>query len=212
MASDPGQKDFITKRIRVPAVQVLRRAEGFPEQPDLPLFDPVRVEVVGVGRVLSERLATEPSLVHSLSPDEFEQLICERLFAMGFEPRRTGAVNRRDGGIDIFFWPRLRAAFPLLGAAQVKHHRDPTTKEKPSTVREFAGTITGHPLAVGLLITNTSFSPDAEWYARERAKLLRLRDFGDIKRWLLDNFSDEAEWREISSSIEVCPGVVVRIR
>jgi hypothetical protein len=72
--------------------------------------------------------------------------------------------------------------------------------------------VAGHSLAAGLLVTNTSFSPDAEWYAREHAKLIRLRDFNDIKRWLFNNFTDDAEWREIPSSIEVCPGVIVWIR
>ncbi|HET7460779.1 MAG TPA: restriction endonuclease, partial [Longimicrobium sp.] len=82
----------------------------------------------------------------------------------------------------------------------------------PGTVRDFAGAIAGHAFNAGMLISNTSFSPDAQWFARERAKLIRLRDFSDIRRWLLNDFSNAAEWRELPSSIEVCPGVVVKIR
>ena len=52
----------------------------------------------------------------------------------------------------------------------------------------------------------------AQWFARERAKLVRLRDYNDISRWLLDDFSNAAEWREIPKEIELCPGVSVRIR
>lgn len=178
----------------------------------LSLFAPLRVELIGIGSVLSEQLAKDPTLIHQISSEEFEEFICERLFAMGFEPRRVGATNRKDGGVDVLFWPRSRGAFPFLGAAQVKHHRDPKTKEGPATVREFAGTIAGHAFNAGLLVTNTSFSPDAAWYARERAKLLRLRDVNDIRRWLLNNFSDEAEWREIPTSIELCPGIIIKIR
>jgi len=208
LASDPEPKDLITQRIRVPVFRVIR---PIPDE-QLPLFVPLRVELVGIGHILSEQLAKEPSLVHRISPDEFEEFVCDRLFAMGFEPRRVGATNRKDGGVDVLFWPRLSGAFPVLGAAQVKHHRNPDTKEGPSTVREFAGTIAGHPFDVGLLVTNTSFSPDAEWYAREHARPLRLRDLRDIRRWLLNNFSDEAEWREIPPSLELCPGVIIRIR
>jgi len=152
------------------------------EQWDLPLFNPLRIELVGIGRILSERLQSDPSLIHQLSPEELEILICDRLAAMGFEPKRVGAMNRKDGGVDILFWPRLKSAFPFLGAAQVKHHRDPKDKVGSPTVREFAGTIAGQPINAGLLVTNTSFSPDAEWFAREHAKLVRLRGLTDIRR------------------------------
>jgi hypothetical protein len=131
---------------------------------------------------------------------------------MGFEPKRVGPLTRKDGGVDILFWPKAKGAFPFLGAAQVKHHRNSVTSEGVRTVRDFAGVMAGHPFAAGLIVTNTSFSPDAEWFAREHARLVRLRDFVDIRRWLLGNFSDEAEWREIPRSLELCPGVVVKIR
>lgn len=172
----------------------------------------VQVEMVGIGETLSEQLRVSPSLIYQLKPDQFEELICERLFAMGFEPCKVGSTNRKDGGIDIVFWPRIRTPIPFLCAAQVKHHRNPETKEGPSTVRDFAGVLSGHPFNAGLLVTNTSFSPDAEWFARKHAQLLRLRDFHDIQRWLVDTFDDPVEAREIPATIELCPGVVIKIR
>ena len=211
LASAPGPKELVTGRIRVPAVRVMNRSSSSVEK-QLSLLAPLQVQLVGIGPILSEQLAKEPSLLHRISPEEFEEFICDRLFAMGFEPRRVGATNRKDGGVDVVFWPRFSEAFPFLGAAQVKHHRDPNTKEGSATVREFVGTLAGHPFNAGLLVTNTSFSPDAEWFAHQHAKLLRLRDFNDIRRWLFNNFSDEAEWREIPTSIELCPGIIIRIR
>ncbi len=117
-----------------------------------------------------------------------------------------------EGGIDVLFWPRQKGAFPFLGAAQIKHHRNPKRKEGSSTIRDFYGAISAHPINAGLIVTNTTFSPDAEWFTREHAKLVRLRDFSDIRRWILNNFVDEAEWRELPRSIELCPGVIVNIR
>lgn len=211
LASNPGPKDSVTQRLRVPIVQITSQISPF-TQLELPLFTPVKVELVGVSTILLNQLAEDPFLLYQVSPATFEEFICDRLFAMGFEPRRVGETNRKDGGVDVLFWPRLKDAFPFLGAAQVKHHRDPNIKERPATVREFAGTISTHPFNAGILITNTSFTPDAEWFAREHAKLLRLRDFSDIRRWLLNNFSDEAEWREIPATIELCPGITIKIR
>jgi hypothetical protein len=93
----------------------------------LPLFNPIRIELVGIGRILSEQLSTESSQIYRITPEQFEEFLCDRLFAMGFEPRRVGAINQKDGGVDILFWPRLNGAFPFLGAAQVKHHRPRVT-------------------------------------------------------------------------------------
>lgn len=215
MAASPAPKEFVTGRIRIPVVQVVPTKD--PNQvpcdfSDLPLFAAAKVQLVRIGRILTESIVTDPSLIHQLSPAQFEELICDRLAAMGFEPKKIGATNRKDGGIDLLFWPRSKSAFPFLGAAQIKHHRDSTKKEGPAAVRDFAGAIAGQPINAGLFVTNTSFTPDAEWFCRERAKLLRLRGFSDISRWLLNNFSDDAEWRELPHSIELCPGIIVKIR
>jgi Restriction endonuclease len=208
LACEPGPKEQITRRLRVPAARVMGRLYGGTAVELLP----IRVQCFGIGRVLAEKLAVDASLVHAVSPEQFEEFVCDRFFAMGLEPRRTGAANRKDGGIDVLFWPRMRSAFPFLGAAQIKHYREPKEKVGPAIVREFAGAIAGHPINAGLIVTNTRFSADAVWFARERSALIRLRDLADIRRWLLGNFSDDAEWREVPSSIELCPGIVIDLR
>jgi Restriction endonuclease len=208
LSCEPGPKDTITQRLRVPAVRVMSRSVGGAGVELLP----ARVQYVGVGHLLAAKLAVDPSLVHLLSPEQFEEFVCDRLYAMGLEPRRTGAVNRKDGGIDVLFWPRLQGAFPFLGTAQIKHHRNPKDKVGPIAVRDFSGAIAGHPINAGLIVTNTTFSADAAWFASKRSALVRLRDFTDIRRWVLGNFSDEAEWREIPSSIELCPGVLIDLK
>ncbi len=88
--------DTITKRIRVPALQVLSQAN---DGTDLTQIEPLRVELVGIAELLNEKLAIEPSLVHQLTPEQFEEFVCGRLFAMGLEPRRTGSTNSKDGGL-----------------------------------------------------------------------------------------------------------------
>lgn len=203
-------KEFVTNRIRVPVVNIIGSHDHSDRQ--LSFFAPVKIECIDVAASLSEALASQPDLVHKLTPPEFEEFVCERLFAMGMEPRRVSNTYRPDGGIDVVFWPRAKSAFPFLGAAQVKHHRDHTAVEGPSTVRDFVGSLAGKPFAAGLIVTNTSFSPSAEWFARAQSGLVRLRTFKDICRWLANDFGDDEEWRELPSSIEVAPGVIVRLR
>lgn len=206
MSTTPDAKCPITRRLFV------KRADIERTDFQLSLFDPVRIEIFGIGCNLSERLSGSPELIHSLSPEEFEEFICERLYAMGFEPRQIGRTFQADGGIDVVFWPRVPSSFPFLGAAQIKHHRSSKQKEGPGTVREFVGSISGRPFSAGIIVTNTSFSPSAEWFAHQQNGLIRLRGFADICRWLENNFSADAEWREIPSSIELAPGMFVKIR
>lgn len=170
-----------------------------------------RIEVTNIGPALRAALARDPSASYQLTAAEFELFVCERLDTMGFESRQI-QPHREEPGIDVVFWPKERAAFPFLGAVQIRHHRDPRASEGVQTVREFLAAMSGHPFGAGLLVTNSTFTPNAQWFAREHAKLVKLRDILDIRRWLQNNFSDPAEWREIPELIELCPGVAVDLR
>jgi hypothetical protein len=213
-------EDHATGRIRVAAVRTKKSLEVVVPDGQLSLMDsafevkdltPVRVSLVSISAQLMSLLVRDPGLLYRISPDQLEELVCDRLFEMGLEPKRIGASNRKDGGVDIVFWPRAKGSFPFLGAAQVKHHGNQSYAEGPGTVRDFAGAMATHKFSAGLIVTNTSFTPDARWFARKQGQLLRLRDLGDLRRWLRGEFGEE-EWREIPSEIELCPGVVVRIR
>jgi hypothetical protein len=65
------------------------------------------------------------------------------------------------------------------------------------------------PFHIGMVVTNTSFTADARWYAENQPAIIRLRDMEDLKRWIDSNFTDEAEWREMPAAIELCPGVTI---
>src|SRR6266705_4672585 len=85
-------------------------------------------------------------------------------------------------------------------------------KTGPAPIDQLAGVLGRGPFSAGIVITNTSFTPNAKWVASQRPALLRLRDFTDLMRWLKNNFTDEAEWKDIPEAIEVCPGLTVTIR
>jgi hypothetical protein len=130
---------------------------------------------------------------------------------MGYEAERVRHTFARDGGIDIVFWPKRACPIPFLGAVQVKHHRSSHRKTGPTPVRELVGVMGTLPFQIGLLVSNTSFTADAQWYAENQRAIIRLRDMSDLKRWIASNFTDEAEWRELPALIELCPGVIIDI-
>jgi len=98
-----------------------------------------------------------------------------------------------------------------LGAVQIKYHGRPTLKTGPGPIRELAGVVGAQPIDFGVIVTNTTFTPDAKWIADQHKALIHLKDIEALRRWLEDDFTDEAVWRDIPSVLELCPGVTVEI-
>ena len=174
---------------------------------------PTIVRLAPVTEQVESQLLTEDELrqyLRGLRPEEFEELVLDRLLAMGLEARRIGHTRAKDGGVDILFWPdQTTSPVPYLGAVQVKHTRSSSKNLGPEAVRSLAGVLQSQPFQVGMVVTNTSFTPDAEWFAEQQHSLIRLRGMKDLRRWIYSEFTDEAEWREMPRKIELCPGVTV---
>jgi hypothetical protein len=170
------------------------------------------VTIVEFGNALLASLRRDPAELLRLTAEQFELFLCNRLQAMGMEPRRIGSIYAPDGGIDILAWPRRPAAFPFLVGVQAKHHRTWSKKVSARDVREFDAVIRSRPLQAGLLVSNTSFTPNASWEVENHKHLIRLRDFEDLRRWIADNFVDDAEWREIPGEIEYAKGKFIKLR
>ncbi len=155
-------------------------------------------------------LDQDPARIASLTTEKFQYLIADRLEKWGLAVEFVGNVYRKDGGIDIIASPRT--GVPFLVAVQVKHHRT-NRSTAVGSVRDFHGSLVsgGSPFHIGLIVTNTTFSPDAQWFADQNSKLIRLRDLQDLRRWLKDDYENEFEWREIPSKVKLAPGVEIEI-
>jgi restriction endonuclease Mrr len=148
--------------------------------------------------------------LYRIGAQKFEDLVQNRIKAMGFETQRVGKTFAKDGGVDMLFW-REDAPFPFLGALQAKYHSSSDKKTGGPDVRDFVGTLRYLPVAVGVLVTNTTFTFDAGWVASRLTSQIRLRDQQDLRRWISGRFVDALEWREIPAEIELCPGVRIPI-
>lgn len=146
-----------------------------------------------------------------LSPEKFQLLIADRLEQLGLGVQIVGNIYRKDGGVDIIAYP-ISPSIPFLLAVQAKHHCK-NRMTTPRDVRDFHGAVASRnsPFHMGMIVTNTTFTPDAKWFANENSNLLRLRDLDDLKRWLQEDFANEYEWREIPKQVELAPGVVIEI-
>jgi transcriptional regulator with XRE-family HTH domain len=162
------------------------------------------VQVIDVSERILSKLIHDPEELFKLTPDSFEEFVAERLDKMGFVVSRTGKTNRKDGGIDIIAVPKGLGNYLL--AAQVKHHKHGYNSGRTDVDRLLSWK---EKFAVGMLVTNTGFTPDAKWVADQHKFFLKLRDFEDIRNWLANNYTGEN--REIPSEIELAPGIKVKI-
>lgn len=170
---------------------------------------PPRVELVDISPQILHLLSEEPERLWDATPEFFENLICDRLHAIGYGLERVGSSTfSKDGGVDILAWSQS-PLLPCLMAVQVKHPALRNRKIGPQPVRDLLGTVQTHGFNVGLLVTNTTFTPDALWVAEKRPLLVQLRDLEDLSRWLRNEFLQEYEWRYLPTQIELCPGVII---
>jgi len=168
-----------------------------------------RVEIVDISPFALDLLKAEPTRLSELSPKQFEDFVADRLRAMNFTVLNISPTNQRDGGIDLLAVPNL-APVPYVLAVQVKHSKA-GRHVGPAVVRELRGVIATQPLCIGLIVTNTSFTPDAAWTAQQMPTLIRLRDFETLKKWLNDEFSGEDVYDELPRTIQLAPGLTVSI-
>lgn len=100
----------------------------------------------------------------------------------------------------------------FLLAAQAKYHRTNRKTGAPD-VRDFQGVLTLRVALfhMGMIVTNISFTADAQWFADNNQTLLRLRDIKDLSRWMKNDFVNESEWREIPEQVVLAPGVTIQI-
>jgi len=170
---------------------------------------PLLIQIVDTSSEILARLRVDGEELASLSAEQFEVLIADCLTAMGLGVQRVGASNTPDGGIDIIAWPECNSSFGFLLAVQVKH-----TRRKhigPSPVRDLRGVLSTSPFDVGLMVTNARFSPSARWAAQEGSRIVRLRDFDDIVRWIGGDFAKEPFYNELPSEIALTPGLRIPI-
>jgi restriction system protein len=129
---------------------------------------------------LVDKLRMQPESIFDLSPREFEELLANLLSDMGWEVELTKAT--RDGGKDILAYLDTDLGKMLCLVEAKKYRKD--RKIGVDLVRTLYGTLCDHQANSAMLITTSSFSPDAKAFQKRHEYQLRLRAFGDIALWI----------------------------
>lgn len=125
------------------------------------------------------------SRVKQSPPEFFEQLVVDLLVKMGYGGSRADAGRAiggsGDGGIDgIINEDRLG-----LDVVYVQAKRWGGTVGRPE-VQAFAGSLEGQRAQKGVMITTSSFSPDAHQYVKQIGKKIVLIDGQELAEYMID--------------------------
>jgi HJR/Mrr/RecB family endonuclease len=147
-----------------------------PEPPSIHLVELTRA----VDAKLIAFLASNPQSLFGMDPFDFERLIAELFSNNGFEVAIT--KRTRDGGKDIVAIQRVMNVQTkyLIECKRNAQHR----KVSLSVVQRLYGVKLAEKANVGIVVTTSTFTKDAEKFARSHPWDLSLKDGTEVVEWL----------------------------
>jgi restriction system protein len=137
--------------------------------------------IISANHKLIESLKKQPVNLRSISPREFEELLADLLRDMGWDVELT--KQTRDGGSDILAYLNTEVG-RLLCLVEAKHYRE-DRKIGVELVRTLYGTLCDAQANSAMLVTSSSFSPDAKTFQQKHQYQLTLRDYADVVEWIM---------------------------
>lgn len=135
------------------------------------------VEATGV-KALIMRINSDPSLLFSIKPREFEQVV-EQLFRdAGFSTILTPAI--KDGGKDIIAVKKGQNSKPIVLFIECKRYAK-TNKVDVSIVRSLFGVQIADRVDKACLVTSSVFTKDAREFAKRKNVMMDLVDGNELR-------------------------------
>jgi restriction system protein len=162
--------DGLAKLLKLPLYSV---TDEIPTGKIISLAKPALIYVTDQ---LIEELKRRPESIYDLSPRRFEELLADLLVDQGMEVQLT--QETRDGGRDIIAEYNTPAGRILCLVDAKKYRRDRTIGV--GLIRQLHGTLCDHKATTAMMITTSTYSPDAHAYQRRHKWQLSLRDYNDV--------------------------------
>jgi restriction system protein len=140
----------------------------------------VAPRIVTASEALVQQLKKHPDGVFDLPPRKFEELLAELLVDMGWRVELTPAT--RDGGKDLLAYLDTEVGEILCLVEAKKHRRD--RKVGIDLVRTLYGTLCDYQANSAMLVTTSSFTPDAKEFQRKHQYQLSLKDYVNVVDWI----------------------------
>ncbi|MBR0642671.1 restriction endonuclease [Plastoroseomonas hellenica] len=148
--------------------------------PERKLITDVKPRIIMANEALVERLKSQPQSIYELPSRKFEELVAELLTDLGYEVELTPAT--RDGGKDILAYMTTPHGKLLCLVEAKRYRRDRTVGVE--LVRQLYGTLIDADASSAMMVTTSSFSPDARSFQQRHKYKLALRDYGNVLQWI----------------------------
>lgn len=148
----------------------------------LPPKPPVYIPqlLIESNEILIRELSLRPRRLFDISPRKFEEIIAELFFRAGYEVELT--AQTRDGGRDIIALSR-RMDVPLRLLIECKRYA-PHNKVGLALVQRLFGVKLAESASKAILATTSTFTRDAQVFARSHLWDLDLKDHNGVVAWL----------------------------
>jgi hypothetical protein len=129
---------------------------------------------------LIQKIAADPSLLYSITPREFEEVIAELLASFGWQVNVTSAT--RDGGYDILAVSKDRSGFESTWVVECKRYRR-DRKVGIEVARSIYGVKSIMAASNALLIAANDFTKDAIAFVTPRYDM-QLAGYERVIEWI----------------------------
>ena len=146
-----------------------RKAEG-----------PSLVQIVPfVDKALIEKLKHCPDALRNIDRRKFEEVVAEIFDGFGYDVELT--KRTRDGGKDIIAIKRREVNLKFLIECK---RPDPGNPVRIAAARELWAVKNDEGASKGILVTTTSFTPEAHLFVERHCWELEARDFAGLQQWI----------------------------
>lgn len=147
--------------------------------PNKELIVPSKDVITGVTILqdsILKRAKDDPRIIDSISPREFEEMVCELLDKQGYNVKLT--KQTRDGGKDIIVVQKsILGEFCIYVECKKNNMSNPISVK---LVRELYGTVMADDATAGMIITTSYFTKDAKEYREKIKNRMALKDYNDL--------------------------------
>lgn len=138
------------------------------------------VDVTETNEALLRILKSDPSMMRTLSPRKFEEIIAELLTKQGYDVTITPVS--RDGGFDMYA-AKKEGLGRFLYLVECKRYIPPHNVGV-DVVRALYGVLQNRKATAGVIVTSSLFTKGAREFSKENFYQLQLHDYIGIQDWL----------------------------
>jgi hypothetical protein len=142
----------------------------------------IQIDLNEINAELIAYLAKHPEYLRQLHHRKFEELIAEIIRSKGFEVTLT--PKTRDGGKDIIALYKSPFGHQMFIVECKRYKED--NKVGVELVRGLYGVKAAERYNQAILITTSTFTPDAKEFVKPLRFELQLKDYNDVTQWCKD--------------------------